>query len=278
MIGAPGNDASSKSHFRDFPRRRNSEQVLLTIGNAEVEELIANFLIGRSPLPGYKRLFGIENFRNWITSAQMSSQKPPLDPQAAPSGVGPPVLTWLRGWTIPGCKWGIPCHPKDQNVVLRVEDGDLRGHALVFDEKDVHTAHQPTPETRSEARPVVADAKTFRDVFDAFEPVISTYRNFLALTMSIAPKLSTVIAQRTIKDFAKAKGKQRHDLTTDNRVVYEMGMSTYRQFVTHHGEIEAALEGAKLLPEVMLIGLVSAYDSFLGKLLRVVITLQENII
>jgi hypothetical protein len=57
-----------------------------------------------------------------------------------------------------------------------------------------------------------------------------------------------------------------------------MSNNTWREFNAHHDEVVNALTGARHLPEIMLIGLVSAYDAFLAKLLRVIFLRNEAII
>lgn len=45
-----------------------------------------------------------------------------------------------------------------------------------------------------------------------------------------------------------------------------------------HDEITAAQQGAKRLPEVMVIGLISTYDAFLSNLLRVILNKHDEIV
>ena len=89
---------------------------------------------------------------------------------------------------------------------------------------------------------------------------------------------SSLLGQRTIEDFAKSKGSKRDDLSTKDRAIFELSVKTFRELMEHQEDIEAGLRGAKHLPEVMLIGLVSAYDAFLAKLLRVVFSRHQELI
>src|SRR5262249_50057197 len=139
-------------------------------------------------------------------------------------------------------------------LLLRLKDGDIRGHGAVWNVDDIQVAEKPASEKTTEAKPVVADAKTLHDVFNAFDAVISTYRSYISLTMAIAPQVSVAIAERTMKSFANSKGKLRPDLSSDKLQVFETPISAFREFLVRHAQTQSAIEGAKLLPEVMLIG------------------------
>jgi hypothetical protein len=168
--------------------------------------------------------------------------------------------------------------PEHFFIVLHLSDGELQGHSVVSDMADLDKALAAPENNEEENVTPTGDATTFEEVFRSFASVVTTYRNFLKFTMALAPVVSGVIAERTIGEFAKSKGMKRDDLSTSERLVFEMGNNTWRELSGHHDEILAALRGASHLPEVMLIGLVSAYDSFLAKLLTVIFLRHEAII
>jgi hypothetical protein len=163
-------------------------------------------------------------------------------------------------------------------IVLRNTNGKLSGHLVTFDETSLDPEPKASESNKTDHSVLAGDPKTFADVFASFSSVIWTYRNYLQLTLFLAPMISGVIAERTIGEFAKSKGTIRNDLSDEERTVFELHINTWREFNSHQDEILAALRGAKLLPEVMLIGLVSAYDSFLANLLRVIFLRHEQII
>lgn len=163
-------------------------------------------------------------------------------------------------------------------IVLHSKDGEHSGFSVIFDETSLGEGPKDPDESEKDNVTIAGEAKTFADVFAAFASVTWTYRNYLQLTLAIAPMISGAVAERTIGEFAKSKGSKREDLSDDTRTVFELGINTFREFNVHQDEILAALRGASLLPEVMLIGLVSAYDSFLTKLLRVIFLSHEQII
>lgn len=159
---------------------------------------------------------------------------------------------------------------KSYFIALLSKEGQQTGAIMA---QDIEALNNPpaAPEQKAVKAPnPPKDTNNFREVFDWFGSTIGTYSNFLDFMIALAPMASSLLAVKTMADFAKGKGKKRDDLSTADRIVFEMDNSTLRESQAHYEEIEAGLRGAKHLPEVMLIGLVSAYDAFLGKLLRVV--------
>ncbi len=104
------------------------------------------------------------------------------------------------------------------------------------------------------------------------------YRDYLDFTILAAPMLSRMIASRRIAEFGEAKGTKVEEACDASRTVFEVKIQSLREFQVLHEEIDAGFNGAKHLPEVMLIGLVSAYDAFLGKLLLVVFLRHQEMI
>jgi hypothetical protein len=161
--------------------------------------------------------------------------------------------------------------PTSYFIALLNKDGQQSGVIMSPDVERLNNPPAASEEQKTtKTPPPPKDTNNFGAVFDWFESTIDTYRNFLDFMIALAPMASNLIAARTMADFAQSKGKKREDLSNSERVVFEMDNSTIREWRVYREETEAGLRGAKHLPEVMLIGLVSAYDAFLGKLLRVV--------
>jgi hypothetical protein len=123
----------------------------------------------------------------------------------------------------------------------------------------------------------VAAILTFASVFSSFISIMESYRKFIPLMLSMAPYLSSMLADRRIARFAKAKGT-RHDLSSDGIEIYELDMSFYGEFVIYRDEVATAFQGTRHMPDVMIIGLVSAYDAFLSRLLRVIINRHQELV
>ena len=97
-----------------------------------------------------------------------------------------------------------------------LKDGARTRLKIALDEASIagESAAAGSPEEQGTVAPVAA--QTFAEVFRAFSTVMRTYRNFLQLNLALAAKLSSTIAERTITDFANAKGTKRGDLSRDD--------------------------------------------------------------
>ncbi len=92
------------------------------------------------------------------------------------------------------------------------------------------------------------------------------------------PILTTSIAKSGLEKFAKDNGLYREDLSKNNTSIYELDIGRFAEFNRHQDEIMAAIDGTKHLPEIMIIGLVSTYDAFLGNMLRVIFKKHNEIV
>ena len=106
---------------------------------------------------------------------------------------------------------------------------------------------------------------------------MESYRRFIPITLFLAPYLSAAIAEDRIGGFTKSKGTERIDLSNDEVAIYELDFRHYREFLIRDDEVNAARFGAKNLPEVMVIGLISTYDAFLSDLMRAIAKKQPQI-
>jgi hypothetical protein len=106
---------------------------------------------------------------------------------------------------------------------------------------------------------------------------MESYRNFIPFMLGVGPLLSSMLAERGIARFAKERGTN-HALSNDTTEIYELDFSCYREFVIHRDEVTTAFEGARHVPDVMIIGLISAYDAFLSRLLRTIIDRHEELV
>jgi len=106
---------------------------------------------------------------------------------------------------------------------------------------------------------------------------MDSYRKFIPVILGTMPLLTSILVQRRIEKFAKDKGTH-HALSNDMIEIYELEISCYPEFVIHRDEVGTAFEGANHVPDVMVIGLVSAYDAFLARLLRAIIDRHQEVV
>lgn len=163
-------------------------------------------------------------------------------------------------------------------IGLLTKDGEAVGHAFsptprkfsypeLAAEKPAEAAPKP---------PSLPPPDTFESVFDSFVATMESYRDFMSLTLGIMPHLAEAIADRQIGAFVKAHGTKRNDLSEDNSEVYELDRRFLGQFTARNDFVESAMRGIRILPEVVIVGLISAYDGFLASLLKVVINLHQE--
>jgi hypothetical protein len=162
-------------------------------------------------------------------------------------------------------------------IVLHKKDGVPTGHAVTTNLELVHEPLSVAEKVPEEPAPL-KEPTTFADVFASFQSAVTIYQNFLAFMIGLAPMASAILADSAISGFAKRKGVARDDFSTDDRTVFQMSMRTFREFMVLEQEVDAGIKGTSHIPEVMLVGLVSAYDAFLGKLLRVIFSTHEKLI
>lgn len=167
-------------------------------------------------------------------------------------------------------------------VGLVIVDGDVVGHGV--SSKPTPFTAQPLdgpakdPRQGTPARPPNS-TQDFPAVFSSLVKVLDLYRKFVPLTLGIARPITTLIASRDLSTFTKNHGTKRPDLSLNENVdVYEMDESLYGEFRDRQQRLFAAWAGAELLPEVMLLGLISAFDGFLASLLKAVINKHEEIV
>jgi hypothetical protein len=167
-------------------------------------------------------------------------------------------------------------------ISLLQRDGATVGHVISFDPPERtgtgEIKREAAPEKKSDEEARAAPTISFQAVCKNFVSAMESYRKFIPLTLEIAPFLSAAIAERRIGEFVRSKGFERLDISNDKAKVFEIDINRYREFAVYNDEVRAALEGARHLPEVMVIGLISAYDAFLSQLLKVVLNLHEEIV
>lgn len=95
--------------------------------------------------------------------------------------------------------------------------------------------------------------------------------------LNLAP-LAHASALGELAKFVKNVGIRRDDLSADGSDVYEIDLRFYGQYRFRHEAIRSARHASNMMPEVMIIGLISAFDSFLSSLLRVVINKHPEIV
>jgi hypothetical protein len=166
-------------------------------------------------------------------------------------------------------------------ISLRKKDDSVVGYSASSEPPALGI--EPTPPRTQEPAPAslspqIAAPLNFNEVFRTFISAMESYRRFITLTLAIGPRLSSAMASDQIQTFVKAKGIALPDLSSETTTVYQLDRTCYREYRVHQDEIKAIVGGARHLPEVATIGLVSTYDAFLGRLLQVVLNMHPEIV
>jgi hypothetical protein len=161
------------------------------------------------------------------------------------------------------------------------KDGNITGHIVSPDPPEpsdeatpLETQPTPQPTSPAPATPLL----TFASVFRAFVSVMDSYRKFIATTLQVAPLFYSAFTAQKVVEFVNSKGKECLSLGTETSTVYELDTSCYAEFTLFNDETIVLKEGVRLLPEIMVIGLVSSYDAFLSQLIRVILNRRPEIV
>jgi hypothetical protein len=175
--------------------------------------------------------------------------------------------------------------PKEQKFYIGFikRDGQTIGHAFStqpkkFDYENENSEEEAFLEKKEAEKEHSRIENDFITVFDDFVATVESYRQFMPFTLTIAPQIASAVAEREIVQFAKTNGAKRDDLSVEESEVYELDFKFFGEYRHCRERAISALGGAHLLPEVMIIGLISAFDSFLSSLLRVVINKHQEIV
>jgi len=135
------------------------------------------------------------------------------------------------------------------------------------------------PEAKTPQAEEKQDQKSeFANVLKTFQSALDGYRDFIPLTLWMAPHLAHQIGFNNISSLAERRGSKLVERCSDNTTVFELDMEYYNECSVLTNNLNVAIGGAKHLPEVMLIGLVSVYDAMLSRLLNVVFRKREEIV
>lgn len=121
-------------------------------------------------------------------------------------------------------------------------------------------------------------ADSFETVATSFESVISMYRDAVLTTVKISPLISKAISAANLIEFAQSRGLKIEGLSTTDIDVFELPPHAVSSAFAKIEEAKDATNGARHLPQIVTIGLISSYDSMLSELLRIVFSKKPEIV
>ncbi|MGH1575697.1 hypothetical protein [Planktotalea sp.] len=172
-------------------------------------------------------------------------------------------------------------------VLLRKNDGLHTGHGITSEKPSTETVssffEQGTTEDNEVSRKSASDKENgkiinFRSVDKAFNQSIAMYRDAVVSTVKISPMVSASVIAQQLGSYASEQGNKLDELCDGDIEVYEFNNDSIHTILKKNDEAIAAVNGAKYLPQIAVIGLISAYDAFLADLLRAIFTVRPELI
>ena len=156
------------------------------------------------------------------------------------------------------------------------KDGETTGYSVATDPSNIHEPVRVESETKTtEVKSVRPN--DFASVMQEFVQAMESFRKFIPMTFGFAPFMLKAIVGQKLTKFAHSNGKNRSDLSRGEMHVFELNVECFREFRMITDEVRASLQGTKILPELGVVGLVSAYDAFLATLLKAVLIRHQEI-
>lgn len=161
--------------------------------------------------------------------------------------------------------------------ILLDAEGRAKGHGI-SDRKENLTRKKSTQKAdEQESKPKPLYPTEFQEVFDFLIRNIEPYWHFMPIVISMGPALVRSVAEDTIAKFIEKEGELIEHNKEENINIYKINKIHYTELWERQKRFELARTGGSILPEVLLVGLISTYDSFLSYLLRVALTKKPEI-
>ena len=120
--------------------------------------------------------------------------------------------------------------------------------------------------------------ESFFDVERSFSQAMLMYRKSVVETIKFAPLFASVTLGVSAEKIATTRGSKREDLSTEEINVYSIPSHAFGKLKRHTDRADALIEGAKYLPRISTIGIISSYDAILSDLLKVIFKRKPEII
>jgi hypothetical protein len=115
----------------------------------------------------------------------------------------------------------------------------------------------------------------FRSIARDFPKSIEAFRRTVPFIMQLLPQLLRHVDDQTIRGYAKERGNL---LEKNGFETYELSMDHMAELVRRIDSSGPIGQGIQNLPSMFLVGLISAYDGFLGQLIRAMFIVQPGLL
>lgn len=186
---------------------------------------------------------------------------------------------------------------EDFHIIIKLVNGKVTGHSikrgeltpeeisdifsqeLMADEKSAETKSPKQEEGRqASATTPCPYPESFSDVERSFNQAMLMYRKSVVEVIKVSPLIAVVFLDNNIQRIAKERGTKREDLSSDDVHVYSLPEHAAYRVNRHVDQSQALIEGARHLPKISTIGIISSYDAILTDLLKVIFRLKPEII
>jgi hypothetical protein len=135
----------------------------------------------------------------------------------------------------------------------------------------------PSPKTRPISKRSNAPVKS---VFDNITIDFKNTIQKLYTTMNTATRMIPIALEVELNSGLASYCSEHGDAVdaTPKSTIYRMDQSRYSEIMKRHKRFVALKSGRELLPELFLLGLVSAYDGFLSELIRSMFVVKEELL
>jgi hypothetical protein len=134
----------------------------------------------------------------------------------------------------------------------------------------------PAPSNKESTAIVPLD--DFSSILRDFRNVIDMYLKFIPMILTAGPAIVSSVAKEKLSRMASLHGSIRHDISTQDCVIYELSTNHLTKLRDYVDELKAMTRGTQHIPEMMIVGLISSYDYLISRLLTVVFTTRPEIV
>lgn len=170
-------------------------------------------------------------------------------------------------------------------ITFRKDGKYVVGHSFSANkptaEKFEHwNSQKEKPDDSKDASVDTANEETtsFYSVINSFLSIMTTYRNMISTTIDFSPALSGILANKSLVEYVKSNGELVDEFETTDFSVYRLHVEKYGNLSRRLDQAMAAIKGAEHLPELGIIGLLSVYDAYLGRLLKCIFSLRPEMV
>lgn len=141
---------------------------------------------------------------------------------------------------------------------------------------------EPTTNTKKESstgtnHPQVGTL-SFEQAASMFNASMQMYRESVLTTIKLSPAISRMMIVKTLVRFARRRGTKVDELTTQEFDSFKLPLHSLPSILRKNDEAVAALNGAKHLPQMAVIGLISSYDAFLSNIMNIIFSNHSELV